>query len=145
MVDERNVSFWRFDVDDPGLRMSRHLVFNLSRPEKSLMVLAPLAKAGGGWGLCRDKQGRPANVLATTADPDYKTLLAMVAAGKEKLESMKRFDMPGFLPTPQYLREMKHYGILPADHADSARVDIYDLDRRYWQSLWYRPTSQAGR
>jgi hypothetical protein len=143
LVDERNVSFWRFDPDDPGLRMSRHMVFNLSRPEKSLIVLAPLASAAGGWGLCRDKQGQPANVLASTNDPDYKTLLAMATAGKQNLDTIKRFDMPGFRPTPQYLREMKRYGILPADHRDSARVDYYDLDRRYWQSLWFRPTGES--
>ena len=49
--------------------------------------------------------------------------------------------MPGFRPRPQYLREMKHYGILPADHADDGPVDPYDLDRRYWESLWYRPAT----
>ena len=63
----------------------------------------------------------------------------MVKAGKENLDTIKRFDMPGFQPTPQYLREMKHYGILAADHHDNAPVNPYDLDRRYWQSLWYRP------
>ena len=66
-----NVSFWRFDVDDPGLRMCRHLVFNLTRPEKSLLLAAPLARAAGGLGLCRDAHERPAVVFATPADPDY--------------------------------------------------------------------------
>ena len=47
--------------------------------------------------------------------------------------------MPGFRPTPQYVREMKRFGILPADHDDKAAVDCYGLDRAYWQSLWYRP------
>jgi hypothetical protein len=145
LSDERNVSFWRFDVDDPGLRMSRHLVFNLSTPDKSLLLLAPLSPAAGGWGLCRDNQGRPANVLATTADPDYKTLLAMVAAGKDKLDAMKRFDMPGFRPPPPYLREMKRYGILAEGHADSAKVDFYNLDQQYWESLQYRPSGERRR
>jgi hypothetical protein len=138
LCDERNVSFWRFGLDDPRLRMSRHLVFNLSRPEKSLMLLAPLAERAGGWALCRDANGRAADVFRTRDDPDYAKLLAMVAAGRANLEQIKRFDMPGFRPTPQYLREMKHYGILPGDHDDTAAVDCYDLDRRYWQSLWFR-------
>ena len=64
-------------------------------------------------------------------------LLAMVAAGKEKLQTIKRFDMAGFRPPPPYLREMKRYGILEHDHPDDAPVDIYELDRHYWESLWY--------
>ena len=125
--------------------MSRHIVFNLTRPEKSLLLLAPLAESAGGFGLCRDEQGKPATVFADTADPDYEKLLAMVAAGKENLDAVKRFDMPGFRPCAPYLREMKHYGILPANHRDDAPVDPYELDRRYWESLWYRaPVPPAG-
>jgi hypothetical protein len=26
---------------------------------------------------------------------------------------VKRFDMPGFHPRPEYVREMKRYGVLP--------------------------------
>jgi hypothetical protein len=93
--------------------------------------------------MCRNPQGDAANVLAGTDDPDYQTLLAMVAAGKENLEAITRFDMPGFRPRPQYLREMRRYGILPTDHPDDAPVDVYDLDRWYWQSLWYRATTSS--
>ena len=75
-------------------------------------------------------------MFANTADADYATLLAMVTAGKENLDGIKRFDMPGFQPPPQYVREMKRYGILPADLAADARVDPYDADRRYWESFW---------
>jgi len=122
LSDERGVSFW-----------------NLSRPEKSLMLLAPLAEKAGGWELCRNEQGRRRAIFADTQDPDYQTLLAMIQAGKANLEKIKRFDMPGFQPPPQYLREMRRYGILPADFPDERPVDPYELDRRYWESLWYRP------
>ena len=88
----------QFDLNDPRLRMSRHIVFNLTRPEKSLLLLAPLAESAGGFGLCRDEQGEPATVFSDTADADYKKLLAMVTAGKENLDAIKRFDMPGFRP-----------------------------------------------
>jgi hypothetical protein len=138
LCDERGVSFWRFDVNDPRLKLSRHIVFNLTRPEKSLLLLAPLAKGAGGFELCRDKDDRPAVVFANLDDPDYATLLAMVAAGKENLDTIKRFDMPGFQPHPAYLREMRHYGILPADHPDDKPVDPYALDQKYWESLWHR-------
>ena len=142
LADERKVSFWRFDVDDPALRMSRHIVFNVSRPEKSLLVLAPLAEAAGGLGLCRDTQNKPAAVFASTADPDYQKLLAMAMAGKQNLDAIKRFDMPGFRPNGPYLREMKRYGVIPANQPDTTPVDPYALDRRYWESLWYHAPAQ---
>ena len=138
LSDERGLSFWRFSMTDPRLKMSRHIVFNLTRPEKSLILLAPLARAAGGFGLCANEQGKPAAVFADTEDPDYGTLLAMTAAGKENLDSIKRFDMPDFQPRPQYVREMKRYGILPADLPLDAPVDVYETDRRYWESLWYK-------
>ena len=137
LADERGISFWRFDAADPAQRTGRHLVFNLSRPERSLIVLAPLAARAGGLDLCRDAAGRPAAVLSDTADADYRALLALVEAGQRNLDSIKRFDMPGFRPTPQYVREMKHYGVLPADVPDNAVLNPYQLDRRYWESLWY--------
>ncbi len=138
MCDERGISFWRFSINDPRLKLSRHIVFNLSRPEKSLLLLAPLAKESGGFGLCRDEQDAPVAVFAGKSDPDYQKLLAMATAGRQNLATIKRFDMPGFRPRPQYLREMKLYGILPTDHRDDAEVDGYGLDQRYWRSLWYR-------
>ncbi len=145
LCDERGVSFWYFDVNDPRLKLSRHLVFNLSRPEKSLLLLAPLAQAAGGWGLCRDAEGKPAAVFAGRDDPDYAKLLAMVAAGKANLDGIKRFDMPGFRPRPEYVREMIHYGILPPDAAaDGAGLDVYALDRAYWKSQWYRVSDSPG-
>jgi hypothetical protein len=64
-------------------------------------------------------------------------LLQMVAAGRDGLERIKRFDMPGFQPRPQYLRELRRYGILPPDHPDDAPVDPYQLDRQYWQAQWF--------
>ena len=141
MSDERGISFWRFDINDPRLKLSRHVVFNLSRPEKSLLVLAPLSTEAGGLGLCSDAEGKPSPVFGNTDDPGYKALLAMVAAGKQNLDEIKRFDMPGFKPRPQYVREMRNYGVLPPDHPDDAAIDVYALDRAYWESLWHREMS----
>jgi hypothetical protein len=139
LSDEQKISFWDFEVNDRRLRTSRHIVFNLTRPEKSLMLLAPLAKSAGGLGLCCDAPSDAANVFANSADADYKTLLVMIAAGKENLNAIRRFDMPGFRPCVPYLRKMKHYGILPTDERNDAPLDSYAMDRRYWESLWYRP------
>ncbi len=139
MSDECGMSFWRFSIDDPRLKLSRHIVFNLSQPERSLLLLAPLDQSGGGFGLCHDTAGQPAGVFAATTDPDYQTLLQMAAAGRTELERIKRFDMPGFQPRPQYLRELRRYGILPPDQPADAAVDPYQLDRLYWESQWYQP------
>ena len=134
------LSFWRFDLDDPRFQYSRHIVFNLTRPEKSLMLLAPLKSRPVGMAHAAMAQ-KPVPVFRDTNDPDYQALLAMIQAGKSNLDQIKRFDMPGFQPPEAYLREMKRYGILPPDTAPDAVPDGYTLDRLYWQSLWYRPAN----
>lgn len=139
LSDERGISFWRFDINDPRLRLSRHIVFNLSRPDRSLLLLAPLSREAGGLELCRDEHRNRVKVFATPDEADYRTLLAMVEAGRDNLNRITRFDMPHFRPMPQYLREMRRYGVLPRDHADDALVNVYELDRRYWDLFEYRP------
>ena len=141
LADERGVSFWRPDWDDPRLITSRHIVFNLSRPEKSLMLLAPLAESAGGWGICRDpKTKRPVTVFADTGDADYRKILALTVAGQEHLARVKRFDMPGFQPRRDWVREMVRYGVLPVgSELTAAALDPYAVEQRYWRSLWYGP------
>ena len=146
LSDEGNISFWMPNLGDPRIRFSRHVVFNLSRPEKSLLLLSPLAKTAGGWAETppptEPKSAKVCPIVfKDTKDPDYQTLLAGVQAGKTMLDSMTRFNMPNFIPRLAYLREMKRYGILPPDFDPAKqKVDVYDLDRRYWESLWYHPT-----
>jgi cytochrome c553 len=138
LSDERGVSFWQPALDDPRLNTSRHIVFNLSRPEKSILLLAPLAENGGGWGLCRDpKTNQRVTVFASPADPDYQKLLALCVAGRERLEQIKRFDMPGFKPRPDWVREMKRYGILAGATQPADAINVYATERKYWESLWY--------
>jgi hypothetical protein len=146
LADERGVSFWMPSMDDPRLNTSRHILFNLSRPEKSMILLAPLAQADGGFGLCRHpKTGEPATVFADCNNPDYQKLLALCRAGKRFLEKDKRFDMEGFTPRVDWVREMKRYGVLPECSDDP--VDVYAVESAYWESLWHRPQTveQASR
>ena len=105
----------------------------------------PLAAEAGGYGVCRQgKQeaaaptGRP--VFADANDPDYQAILAMCREGKRHLEQIKRFDMPGFVPPAAYVREMKRYGVVPQDVPEGVAIDVYQTDRRYWESLWYIPS-----
>jgi hypothetical protein len=139
LADEREVSFWMPSMDDPRLRTSRHIVWNLSRPEKSWMLLAPLSTAQGGFGHCVNPETKqPETIFADTADPDYQTLLALAKRGQKYLEEHKRFDMAGFAPLPEWGREMKRYGILDKD-APLAAANPYETEQAYWRSLWYRP------
>ena len=138
LSDENDLSFWTPSMTDPNLMTSRHAVFNLTRPDKSYFLKAPLSKDAGGLQRCRREDGSP--VFASTDDPDYQVLLKMIEGGRDKLNEIKRFDMPGFRPRLEYLREMKRYGVLPETFdLDKDPVDAYDLDRLYWDSFIYAP------
>ena len=120
------------------LNTSRHIVFNLSRPDKSILLLAPLARGAGGWELCRNpKSKKPAPVFLSTSDPEYQKLLAMCVAGKQYLEQVTRFNMPGFRPRGDWVRELKRFGILGSGTGPNDRIDVYATERKYWESLWY--------
>ena len=113
-----------------------------------MFLLAPLAKAAGGWELCRDpKSGATAQVFADRSEVDYQALLAMVTAGTDFLAEHKRFDMPGFVPRIDWVREMKRYGVLPDIVKPDQVTDVYAVEVKYWESLWHQPKlpAQAGR
>jgi len=125
------------------------MVYNLDRPERSLMLLAPLSIQAGGAGACsapvrasdetakaRLAASLPAPVFASTDDADYKTILAMIQRAGKRLQETKRFDMPHFRPDPAWVREMKRYGILPPDLPADAPIDVYAAERAYWRSFW---------
>ena len=65
--------------DDPRRKFSRHLHYNLSRPDKSSLLLAPWPKAGG-LALCQTN-ARAAG-LQGQRDPDYQTILAALKGPK---------------------------------------------------------------
>jgi hypothetical protein len=123
---------WMKEYADPRLQFSRHILYNLSRPEKSLLLMAPLAKDAGGYGIC-------GTVFESRDDADLRTMLAAIDDAKAHLEKITRFSMPGFRPAPEYVREMQRYGIIPAEYQPSDPIDVYETDRKYWQSMWHRP------
>jgi len=145
LADESGFSFWKPNFDDPRIRRIRHIVFNLTHPKRSLMLLAPLAKSAGGRGTCHtegEKAGT-GGVFDNKDDADYRAILGMIEAGKRKLDEVKRFDMPGFKPRPEWVREMKFYGLLPKSF-DLTRdpVDVYQVERAYWTSLQHHPQTK---
>ncbi len=138
LSDENGLSFWRpDDWNDLRLLRSRHLVFNLTRPELSMILLAPLSEKAGGYGICRykDPAGNDMPFFQGKDDPDYQKLLALCTAGQRQLDQIKRFDMPGFRPPAPYVREMKRYKVLPENFEPGQPLDFYATDRAYWQSF----------
>ncbi len=87
---------------------------NLSHPEWSQMLTAPLAREAGGLGLCRSPSGTP--VFKNTADPDYQKMLQAIQAGQRMLSANPRVDM---LPRPDpqhpedYAASLQRPRILP--------------------------------
>jgi len=127
-----------------SLSWNSHTAFNLTSPENSRLLLAPLAKSAGGWGLCQAKdEGQKkfeGELFRDRNDEEYRALLAYVKAAKDTLDENKRWCMPGYKPHPYYVREMKRYGILPESFdIDRDKIDVFEVDRRYWESAWYYP------
>ena len=134
LSDEIGFSFWMPDIKDRRIRRNRHIVFNLTRPEQSLMLRAPLARSAGGDGTCRGDD--PSPVFSSTDDPDYQSILAMCVAGHHHLRKIKRFDMPGFTPRPEWITEMRRFGILePGPPPPPGSLDAYAIEQAYWKSL----------
>jgi hypothetical protein len=115
-------------------------LYNLSHPEKSMILRAPLAKAAGGYAWCKTKDGQPASVFADVHDAEYQAILKAIESAKSRQEELKRYDMPGFRPNEHYVHWMKRFGALP-ETFDPAKdpIDPYQTDQAYWRSLWYRP------
>ena len=121
---------WARKYLDPRNLYSHLMLFNLSRPAKSVILLAPLAQAAGGYQSC----GRA--IFANVQDADYQRILALIQDAQAELERVTRFNMPDFQPHEHYIREMKRYGILPRDHAFGNPIDTYQTDRLYWDSFY---------
>ncbi len=148
VVPLKDVVERRCAICHDAMPLDAELLYNLSRPEKSMLLLAPLAREAGGYGLCKAKPAEGGGpVFASASDPDYRSLLEVVAAASQALKAQTRFDMPGFRPRGDYVREMKRYGLLPStiDPRSAPVLDPYELDRAYWRSFWYQPApaSQA--
>ena len=112
---------------------SHSILYNLSRPEKSVLLLAPLAKSAGGYQACGEA------VFKDTADSDYVIILNSIEDSKAELEQLTRFHMPNFHPPEAYIREMKRYGVLPESHELDEPIDVYETDMKYWESLYPEP------
>jgi hypothetical protein len=123
---------WMKKYADPRLQFSRHTVYNLTRPDKSVMLLAPLSQSAGGYAICGD-------VFQNTSDADYQLILKAIQDAKAELDRITRFSMPNFIPEKQYFFQMKRMGIIPQNTPEDQPLDPYVTDQKYWESLWWKP------
>ncbi len=65
---------------------------NLTHPEWSSALTAPLAKESGGFGFCKTKTGEP--VFSDKKDVDYQRMLTAIRLGHLRLYANPRVDMP---------------------------------------------------
>jgi hypothetical protein len=117
---------------DPVARYSINVLLNFTRPERSLLLLAPLAKSAGGYGTC-------AHSFSGKDDPDYQALLAAISSGKAILDLEPRYATEGFQPNHQYVRELKRFGVLPETFSPATALDAFASDQAYWRALWHKP------
>jgi hypothetical protein len=75
---------------------------NLSCPEHSLLLTAPLAKGSGGLGLCRGARGH-GPVFRDRTDPDYRALLGAIRQGAAIMAACAQVDMA---TSPEHLRKV---------------------------------------
>ncbi|MCL2710244.1 MAG: hypothetical protein FWE95_05130 [Planctomycetaceae bacterium] len=108
-------------------------LFNISNPERSMILRAPLAKTAGGMEACAKV------IFEDTNDPFYKAVLATLQDANRRLHIEKRFDMPGFRPNDDYIREMQKYGFVKKDLGPTELFDFYQAEQEYFDSWYFDP------
>jgi mono/diheme cytochrome c family protein len=130
--DPEKVQFWlaRFGDEKLGIQ-PRALIFNLTRPEKSLALRAPLAKDAGGLGWCKTTDNAP--VFSGANDVDYQALLAGLTKGHEEL-----LKAQGLVLGRNAAEKLKLYGLLPATFNPQRDpvASVFDLERKYYEMTY---------
>jgi hypothetical protein len=137
---EDNLTWWRSRVEvtsgnieqekyNEAIRFSRHVIYNLNTPDQSTILMAPLSKEAGGYGLCLKNNGKP--VFENASDKGYIAIFDAVNNSSEYLNSIKRFDMEEYVVSPDYFREMKRFGVI-ANDVPIEEVNPYVVDKVYW-------------
>jgi hypothetical protein len=118
-----------FARHEAQLRRGAAILINRTRPEKSLLLLAPLAKSAGGYATESIDNVNSGKVKAmpvifrNTDDPDYQVLL-------KSIQPFKAQPYQG--PRGRYVK----WGLLPPG---AAPFDSHEVLERYWADPWWRP------
>jgi cytochrome c553 len=116
--------------------------FNLHRPRLSLLLRAPLSEAAGGYDWCSE-DGPP--VFADTQNPAFVALRDnLLEHARWAREDVRGYGFPEFKPSAGYFREMKRYGVIPADHdPETDPIRPYAWDAAYWRLFHYEPAADS--
>ena len=109
--------------------------YNLTKPEKSRVVDAPLAKTAGGLAE-NNKKGKHPVIFENKDDPDYKKLLSCITQVADYMKKNFPFqNSPDFRPSRGYIRQMQKCKILPKDWNENTPIDAMKIDEEYfkWQ------------
>jgi len=114
-------------------KILKDLLYNLSEPEKSLVLTIPLAENAGG-------SAKPANshpvVFKDKNDPHYADVLNALRAASELLAKVSPFeDSPNFRTTAGYVEKMRFLKILPADFPHEGKLDARKADAAYFEHV----------
>ncbi|UDQ98907.1 hypothetical protein AAEX28_02185 [Lentisphaerota bacterium WC36G] len=144
--DQTDMRPEKINYDRWRIPFTQHAVYNLSYPEKSTILTAPLAESAGGNAVCKRLDGnhKVTNqkhiVFKSTDDPNYQIILKAIKDVANMLEKRKRWYMKGFKPHDAYIREMIRYGVLPDDYdVNNTTLTPFQIDQLYWESLHYKP------
>lgn len=92
---------------------------------------------------CRSSAGEPRTRRSQYARRRIRLWIETGAAYPGTCAAMEvtamAYHVPDFRPNVHYVREMKRYGILPADFDLVSPLDVYATDQAYWRQFWYRP------
>lgn len=117
-------------------------LYDLSAPEQSLILKAPLAREAGGYGWCTNVYGA-AGAFASTNEWHYQQILGEIrkAAARQAGNRHLRPELPGFTPNLYYVHWMQRWGILPPSFdRKKDKIDCRKTDEAYWESLGYDPS-----
>jgi hypothetical protein len=108
----------------------------LSKPEMSLLLRAPLAKSAGGLGLCSKSKDGSGAVFPDKSDPDYRKILEEINKSAVRYKPGSDWYGTDFKPNSDYIWHMKKYGVLPKNWVYDNKTDWYKLDLKYFDHLY---------
>jgi hypothetical protein len=134
-----------FGCNEAQLRRGRAIVVNADHPEKSLLLLAPLAKKAGGYATASEADVKAGKVKAcpilfsSAADADYQAILA----GLPRVPPSDRSGLVSVGKGGAGAR-LREFGFIPESLPDKwGRVNIHPIWEQYWKSLWWKPMAAA--
>ena len=131
--DTRESKNWHFTYaqrgkNTPRARLSSGAVFNLTFPENSAVLMAPLSSKAGG----RAGTGGHTAIFASRDDPRYRRILKAIEKAKDYVENQNpRYDSPNYKPKGAYLRAMKRFSVM-RDGQPMGNFNAFDCDKKYW-------------